>query len=53
MKVLLIYAIWGLSFAVDNVDAQGNSFQMLNWQYDNTDLDVIEAKKKQMEQLLL
>ena len=52
-KLLHIKPKWGLSFAVDNVDAQGNSFQMLNWQYNNTDLDVIEDKKKQMEQLLV
>lgn len=48
-KVISIRAKWGLDFSMDYVDRQGNSFEVLHWEYDCFDHDEAQVIKLQSQ----
>ena len=51
-KVLQIRPKWGLDFSIDYVDAQGNVFEVLHWEWDTFDYNEILDKKHKMDDWL-
>lgn len=51
-KVIAIQAKWGLDFSMDYVDRQGNSFEILHWEWDSFNYDEIQASKSVVEPIL-
>lgn len=51
-KVISIRAKWGLDFSMDYVDRQGNSFEVLHWEWDSFNYDEISAIKLEIEPVL-
>ena len=43
---------WGLDFSIDYYDSQGNTFEVLHWEYDGFDFDEINDKKIEVEKYL-
>lgn len=52
-KLLALRPKWGLDFSMDYVDRDGNSFEVLHWEYDGFDYNEIQEKKIKYEPLLL
>lgn len=48
-KVIAIRPKWGLDFSMDYVDREGNSFELLHWEYDSFDYDNICTVKEYMD----
>lgn len=44
-KIIAIRPKWGLDFSMDYVDRQGNSFEILHWEYDGFEYEEIEHVK--------
>lgn len=44
---------WGLDFSVDYYDSEGNTFEVLHWEYDGFDHDEINDRKLEVEQQLI
>lgn len=44
-KLLAMRPKWGLDFSMDWVDAAGNAFEILHWEYDGFDYEEIQTKK--------
>jgi hypothetical protein len=51
-KVTALRPKWGLDFSMDYVDSQGNTFEILHWEYDGFDYDEIAAVKSTVEPML-
>ena len=52
-KIINIRPKWGLDFSMDYADEQGNSFELLHWEWDSFDYIEIEAVRKIVEPVLL
>ena len=44
---------WGMDISVDYVDADGNVFELLHWEYDGFNYQEIADKKTHIEKFLL
>lgn len=51
-KMLNIKPKWGLDFSMDYYDSEGNTFEVLHWEYDGFDCDEINEIKQKMEPIL-
>jgi hypothetical protein len=52
-KVRNIRPKWGLDFSMDWVDRQGNSFEILHWEWDDFEFNPIQDRKFKYEQLFV
>lgn len=52
-KLINIRPKWGLDFSMDYFDSDGNTFELLHWEYDGFDHDEIVGKKHEVEKILL
>lgn len=48
-KLAAIKPKWGLDFSMDYVDREGNSFEVLHWEYDGFDYDEVQSVKQTIE----
>ncbi len=51
-KLIAIRPKWGLDFSMDYVDRDGNSFEILHWEWDSFNCDEINIIKKDIEPVL-
>lgn len=51
-KMINIKPKWGLDFSMDYYDSEGNTFEVLHWEYDGFDFNEISDKKQEVEQHL-
>jgi hypothetical protein len=51
-KVIALRPKWGLDFSMDYVDRQGNTFEILHWEYDGFDYDEIDTVRRIIEPVL-
>lgn len=52
-RLINIKPKWGLDFSMDYYDREGNTFEVLHWEYDGFDHDEINDKKLEVEQQLV
>lgn len=52
-RLINIKPKWGLDFSMDYYDREGNTFEVLHWEYDGFDYDEINDKKLEVEQQLV
>jgi len=52
-KIINIRPKWGLDFSMDYVDQQGNSFEVLHWEWDSFNYNEIQEIKTQAESILV
>lgn len=52
-KITAIRPKWGLDFSMDYVDTDGNSFEVLHWEYDGFDHNEMVHIKKSVEEKLI
>ena len=52
-KIIKMRPKWGMDISVDYVDAAGNVFELLHWEYDGFNYQEIADKKLQIEKFLL
>ena len=52
-KMINIKPKWGLDFSMDYYDSEGNTFEVLHWEYDGFDCQEIVDKKGQVEEQLV
>lgn len=52
-KLINIKPKWGLDFSMDYYDRDGNTFEVLHWEYDGFDFNEINDKKQEVEQQLV
>lgn len=52
-KLISLRPKWGLDFSMDYVDCEGNSFEVLHWEWDSFDYVEIECIRKIIEPRLL
>jgi hypothetical protein len=52
-KIIKMRPKWGMDISVDYVDADGNVFELLHWEYDGFDYQEIANKKTHIEKFLL
>jgi hypothetical protein len=52
-KLINIKPKWGLDFSMDYFDSDGNTFEVLHWEYDGFDFDAVHSMKSQMESILI
>jgi hypothetical protein len=52
-KIIAIRPKWGLDFSMDYVDREGNSFEILHWEWDSFNYDEIQQVKETVEPKLL
>ena len=52
-KLANIRAKWGLDFSMDYYDREGNTFEVLHWEYDCFDCNEANEKKQEVEQRLV
>lgn len=51
-RLINIKPKWGLDFSMDYYDSEGNTFEVLHWEYDGFDFNEINDKKQLVEQQL-
>lgn len=51
-KLINIKPKWGLDFSIDYYDMEGNTFEILHWEYDGFSHDEINEKKQSVEVVL-
>lgn len=51
-KMINIKPKWGLDFSMDYYDSDGNTFEVLHWEYDGFDYHEIQEKKLDVEDYL-
>ena len=51
-KLIALRPKWGLDFSMDYVDRDGNSFEILHWEWDSFNCDEINIIKKDIEPVL-
>lgn len=52
-KLINIKPKWGLDFSMDYYDSDGNTFEVLHWEYDGFEYNEINDKKLQVEEQLV
>ncbi len=52
-KLINIRPKWGLDFSMDYYDSDGNTFEVLHWEYDGFDYNEINDKKLEVEDRLV
>jgi len=52
-KIIKMRPKWGMDISVDYVDAAGNVFELLHWEYDGFNYQEIADKKMHIEKFLL
>lgn len=52
-RLINIRPKWGLDFSMDYYDSDGNTFEVLHWEYDGFDVDEIQEMKEKVEPKLL
>jgi hypothetical protein len=52
-RLINIKPKWGLDFSMDYYDSEGNTFEVLHWEYDGFDFNEINDKKAEVEQQLI
>lgn len=52
-RLINIKPKWGLDFSMDYYDREGNTFEVLHWEYDGFNHDEINDKKLEVEQQLV
>ncbi len=52
-RLINIKPKWGLDFSMDYYDSEGNTFEVLHWEYDGFNYDEIIDRKIEVEQILL
>lgn len=52
-RLINIKPKWGLDFSMDYYDREGNTFEVLHWEYDGFDFNEINDKKQEVEQQLM
>ena len=52
-RLINIRPKWGLDFSMDYYDYDGNTFEVLHWEYDGFDYNEINDKKQEVEQYLV
>jgi hypothetical protein len=52
-RLINIRPKWGLDFSVDYYDTDGNTFEVLHWEYDSFDYNEIIDKKHKVEEILV
>jgi hypothetical protein len=52
-KIIKMRPKWGMDISVDYVDADGNVFELLHWEYDGFDYQEIADKKTHIEKFLV
>lgn len=52
-KLINIKPKWGLDFSMDYYDSEGNTFEVLHWEYDGFEFNEINDKKLEVEQQLI
>jgi hypothetical protein len=48
-RLINIRPKWGLDFSMDYYDREGNTFEVLHWEYDGFNLDEVETMRNQVE----
>jgi hypothetical protein len=48
-RLINIRPKWGLDFSIDYYDREGNTFEVLHWEYDGFNFDEVEAIRNQVE----
>lgn len=51
-KLINIKPKWGLDFSMDYYDSEGNTFEVLHWEYDGFEFNEIDDKKQSVEHRL-
>ena len=51
-KLINIKPKWGMDFSMDYYDSDGNTFEVLHWEYDGFDYDEMYSKKLSVEKIL-
>lgn len=51
-RLINIRPKWGLDFSMDYYDSDGNTFEVLHWEYDGFDYDEINDKKLEVQERL-
>jgi len=51
-KVIAIRPKWGLDFSMDYVDREGNTFEVLHWEWDSFDYEEIQKVREKIEPVL-
>jgi len=52
-RLINIKPKWGLDFSMDYYDRDGNTFEVLHWEYDGFDLDEVDSARAQVEDKLV
>lgn len=52
-RLINIRPKWGLDFSMDYYDSDGNTFEVLHWEYDGFDYNEINDKKLEVEERLV
>ena len=52
-RLINIKPKWGLDFSMDYYDREGNTFEVLHWEYDGFDFNEIQDKKLEVEETLV
>lgn len=52
-RLLNIKPKWGLDFSMDYYDSEGNTLEVLHWEYDSFDYNEINQIKQQIEPILV
>jgi hypothetical protein len=52
-RLINIKPKWGLDFSMDYYDSEGNTFEVLHWEYDGFDYNEINDKKHEIEERLV
>lgn len=52
-RLINIKPKWGLDFSMDYYDSEGNTFEVLHWEYDGFEYNEINDKKLQVEEQLV
>ena len=52
-RLINIKPKWGLDFSMDYYDSEGNTFEVLHWEYDGFGFDEIQDKKLEVEETLV
>lgn len=52
-RLINIKPKWGLDFSMDYYDREGNTFEVLHWEYDGFDFNEIQDKRLEVEESLV